>query len=814
MLKNFLTIAFRNIWRNKGFSLINILSLSIGISASLVIYLLVQHHFSFDKFHKDGDRIYRVVSKFTFSGEAFYNSGISYPAGNAVRNEVTGLSGVAGFTLMNAGAKVSASVESGQKHTVRGQKNIVFADKNYFDLFEYTWLSGTPENSLDEPYKVVLSETKAKAYFPTLPYEQILGRELIFNDTLRTTVTGIVRDINQNTDFTFTTFISKSTYDKTLVKPEELNDWDGANSDYQLLVKLAPGSTQEQIQKQLTALFLKHIKLKPGETKDVPLLLQPLDDIHFNSKYGTYFDNPLGSKSTLNGLLAVAVFLLSLACINFINLTTAKSLQRAKEIGVRKTMGGSKLQIILQFLNETFLLTLLATILSVALVPLVLKVLVDFIPAGINATIIQRPEIISFLLALSIGVSLLAGLYPAFILSRYNPVIVLKNQAVSANGKTGTARIRKFLIVLQFVIAQVFIMATLMVSHQIKFMLNKDLGFKKDAIIHFQTNFNDTVASRRSALKNKLHAIPEVAAVSLSNNPVAATGTWSSTMKYRQGKNEIETHVQLKMADTNYLKMYQLKLLAGRNVTQSDSITQLLINETYSQALGFKNPNDALGKFVEYEGRKVPVVGVIADFHQQSLHNAIKPLAIGSWPTNHRTFNIALNASSNSWENAIKKIEKVFKEVYPEDEFEYSFQDETIKNYYENERKVARLLSWSAGLAIFISCLGLLGLVIYIINQKAKEIGIRKVIGASVQQIVMLLSADFLKLIAIAFLIALPISWYAAHEWLQNFTYRINIPVTIFILTGILAMLLALITISFHALKAARANPIKSLRTE
>jgi predicted permease len=773
---------------------------------------LVQHHFSFDKFHKDGDRIYRVVSKFTFSGESFYNSGVSYPVGNAVRSEFTGLSDVAAFTVWDAGAKVSVTFAGGQEQKFRGQNNIIFADESYFNLFQYTWLAGSPETSLNEPSQAVLTETKAKAYFPQLSYEQIIGKELTLNDTIRTTVTGIVKDLTQNTDFTFNTFVSKSTHEKFIVKPADLNDWDGANSSYQLLIKLAPQSTPEQIQKQLASLYLKHHKPQPNESAAVPYLLQPLDDIHFNSKYGTYFDNPLGSKSSLNGLLAVAAFLLALACINFINLTTAKSLQRAKEIGVRKTMGGSKLQIILQFLNETFLLTLLATILSVALVPFVLKILADFIPAEVNTAVIQRPEIIIFLLILSIAVSLLAGLYPAFILSKYNPVVVLKNQAISTNGKTGSASIRKFLIVSQFVIAQVFIMATLMVSHQINYMLDKDLGFKKEAIIHFQTNFNDTVASHRSALKNKLLTIPEIASISLSNNPVAATGTWSSTMKYRQGKNEVETHVQLKMADTNYLKLYQLNLLAGKNVAPSDSITQFVINEAYSKALGFKNPNDALGKFVEYDGRKVPVVGVVADFHQQSLHNAIKPLAIGSWPTNHRTFNIALNTGSGSWQTAIKKVEKAFKEVYQEDEFEYSFQDETIKSYYENERKVSRLLNWSAGLAIFISCLGLLGLVIYIINQKTKEIGIRKVIGASVKQIVMLLSVDFLKLIAIAFLIAFPISWYASHKWLESFTYRINVPVAIFTLTGTLAMLLALITISYHAVKAAVANPVKSLR--
>jgi ABC-type antimicrobial peptide transport system permease subunit len=288
-------------------------------------------------------------------------------------------------------------------------------------------------------------------------------------------------------------------------------------------------------------------------------------------------------------------------------------------------------------------------------------------------------------------------------------------------------------------------------------------------------------------------------------------------MKYKEGKKEIETHVQIKMADTNYIKLYGLNLLAGNNIMPSDSINQFLVNETYAKALGFTRPEDAIGAFVEYDNRKVPIIGVVADFHQQSLHNAIKPLVIGSWPANERTFNIALheiNGEGNSWKVAIDKIEHAFKEVYPGDEFEYSFQDETIKNYYQNEQRVSHLLTWSTGLAIFISCLGLLGLVIYIVNQKTKEIGIRKVIGATVNQIVLLLSVDFFKLIAIAFFIALPIAWLSAHKWLENFSYRINVPMGMFFLSGLLAMLMALITISFHAIRAATANPVKSLRNE
>ncbi len=360
-------------------------------------------------------------------------------------------------------------------------------------------------------------------------------------------------------------------------------------------------------------------------------------------------------------------------------------------------------------------------------------------------------------------------------------------------------------------------MATILVSKQIGYTINKDLGFKKDAIIYFQTNFFDTVRNNKAVLMQKLRSIPEIAMVSLSNSSIASNGTWSSTMKYKDGKKETETNVQLKMGDTNYLKVYGLRLLAGRNLHQSDTAKELIINETYARILGFQDPQIAIGKYIEWDNKQQPVVGVVANFHQQSLHTPIKPIAIASWAQNQRTFNIALqpqNEGGTAWKSAIEKIRKAFTEVYPDDDFEFSFQDETIAKYYQSEKNISRLLIWSSGLTIFISCLGLLGLAIYVTNQRTKEIGIRKIVGATVLQLVTLLSRDFLKLIALAFVIATPITWWSANRWLENFAYRTNISWWVFALGGCLIILFAFAILIAKTYNAATANPVKSLRAE
>jgi hypothetical protein len=416
-----------------------------------------------------------------------------------------------------------------------------------------------------------------------------------------------------------------------------------------------------------------------------------------------------------------------------------------------------------------------------------------------------------------LAVTLLSGFYPALVLSDYKPVLVLKNLAYANTGKARNAWLRKSLTVAQFVIAQVFIMGTILVSDQIAYTMNKDLGMKKDAIIYIRTNYYDTVISHKYAFVEKLKAIPEVAMVSLATNPPSSGNTWSSTMKYKDGKKEIEADVQQKFGDSNYIKLYKLKILAGENISNTDSVTTFIINNTFARVLGFRDPAQAIGKTLEFNNQQIPIAGVVADFHQKSLREAVKPLVIGSWSSRQRMVNIALQPqykNAGTWKTGIAKIEKAWKEIYPREDFEYAFFDEDIAKFYTAEKNMSDLLKWATGLSVFISCLGLLGLVMFTTTQRTKEIGVRKVLGASVSQIVQMLSADFIFLVVIAFVIAAPLAYLGMHQWLQHFVYHTNISWWIFGVSGILMSVIALLTISIRTVQAAIANPVKSLRTE
>jgi ABC-type antimicrobial peptide transport system permease subunit len=734
--------------------------------------------------------------------------------GKALKNEATGIDIIAPLYEWQEADKVSIPDDVKKERIVfKKQEHAVFVDENYFTLIPYQWIAGSAKASLQKPYQVVLTESNAHLYFPRLKTADIVGKEIIFNDSIRTTVTGIIKDLDQNSDFNFKTFVSKGTQESHLMSPEDQNEWNNTNSASQLFVKLSAGTSPIQIQKQVMSIYSKYHKKDPTDHSTTSYALQSLSDMHFNTDYGIFDEGRIAHKPTLYGLLAVAAFLLLLGCINFINLTTAQASQRAKEIGIRKTMGSSRRQLIIQFLSETFLLTLCAAILSIIITPLLLKVFSDFIPEGLHYSL--QPGIIAFLFILIMLVSLLSGFYPALVLSSYKPILVLKNQTASNTGRN--IWMRKTLTVSQFVIAQVFIIGTILVSKQISYTLNKDMGFKKDAILYFKTNFNDTVPSHRFVLLEKLKSIPEIAMISLANDPPSNNSTWTTTIKYKDGKKELEADVQIKLADTNYIKLYQMKLLAGTNLPKSDTTISVVINETYANFLGFKNPNEAIGKNIEWSHKNIPIAGVIANFHQKSLHEPIKPLLLATRTKQQRCINIALqpqNADGTLWKSAITKIGKAWKELYPEDDFEYSFVDDTIKKYYTAEQNISKLLLWATGLAIFISCLGLLGLVTYITNQRTKEIGVRKVIGASITQIISLLSKDFLKLVLIAFLIAVPIAWWGTYKWLQNFAYKTDISIWIFILGGLIMFTMALIILCVRTFRAASANPVKSLRTE
>ncbi len=823
MLRNYFKIAFRTLSKNRAYTAINIVGLSIGICACVVIYLLVSFELSHDTFHADKERIYRVVSHIGIAGETYKNSGVAAPLPWAAKREMTGAEVVSAFhvkyidrVFVPLGNGKTKTIETGMGGWEPDKMGFIAADPQYFGVFKYGWLVGNPKQSLAEPFKVVLTESRAKVYFGDTPLDKIIGRTLRyadFGDTVTVSISGIVEDWKQNTDLHFTDFISLTTIQKTKWKDNaQFESWTSTNSSSQMFVKLAGNTTPRQVVAQLNAIKDKNIK-DPADRKGRRFLLQPLADIHYNADFGGDYVR-LAHLPTLYALMGVAGFLLLIAAINFINLATAQSARRAKEIGVRKVLGSSRAGLILQFMSEAFLIVFCAVLLSLLCVNPVLSAFKDFIPTGVEFHLL-RPEILLFTLAITVAATFLSGFYPALVLSSYLPVLSLKGQT-NAKGSQ-KAYLRKTLIVFQFSISTAFIMATIIVGTQINFMLGKNMGFKKDEIVHFETNWQDK-SNRKRVLLNELRQLPEVEMASLSYSTPARQGYSTTTLTFNNGKKKLEVTAHQKSGDAEFVKLYGIKIVAGRNISDSDTIREFLINETFARQLGFKNPAQAIGQFLSMnENVKLPIVGVVADFHVQSLHTAIQPVFIASQNKYSTTISIRLRTKGRQvgdFKGAMAKVEGKWKKLFPGEKFQYAFFDATIAKFYENERKIARIVNTATFLAIFIACLGLFGLVTFTAEQRTKETGIRKILGASVSQIVALLSKDFLVLVLIAFVIAVPIAWYGMNRWLQDFAYRIEISWWVFALSGVVAVFIALLTVSFQAVKAALANPVKSLRSE
>ncbi|WP_091150850.1 FtsX-like permease family protein [Mucilaginibacter pineti] len=815
MFRNFLKIAFRNFRSNKLSTLINVVSLSVGTTAALVIYLIIHFDFSFDRFHKDRDRIYRVVTTFSSAGQQSYNAGLPGAAIELTKDQLSQINASARlFTLYQP----HVTIPTGQTATdLKAQDNVILTDGGYFRLFTYHWLAGNAGQALSRPNQVVLTALQAKKYFPSLKYGDMLGRTVQY-DSLRTTVSGVVADITGNTDLTFHDFISFPTVAVTpALKAQVLvNAFQSITPEQQFFVRLPEGSSAEKVSLQLNQLYKSHYPPAAGQNSQQSFYFQPLNDLHFNANYGTYGNGRTANKTTLYELGAIALFLLLMGCINFINLSTAASVKRAKEIGIRKTMGSRRSQLIAQFIIETFFLTLITVILSAALTPLLLQAFANFIPAGINASLLLQPGVLLFLLLLAIIVALAAGFYPAMILSAFNPVSVLRSQ-VQSGGQTRSTTLRKSLTVAQFVIAQFFIMATLLVSKQIYYALHKDLGFKKEAILIVNSPWKDRQNSKVKLFLDKLSAMPQVEQVSAGRDAPMSNDPHSASATYRDGKNEIRVDkIGEKFGDQNYIKVYHIPLLAGRNLQPQDTVNTVLINQNLARSLGFKDPDEAIGKSLAgFLGKpQTQIVGVVADFHQESIHAPIIPLVILT-STNlyfNGTFHIALKPGN--WQSAISQIQAAYKDVYPGEDFSFQFFDESIAQLYTSEQNTAKLLNWATGFTILISCLGLLGLTIYTANQRQKEIGIRKVMGASVAQMVVLLSSELSWLIVLAFVIATPLAWLAMQQWMQSFADRTSLSWWVFIGSGAGMFLLAILTSATQTVKAALTNPVKSIRNQ
>ncbi|HEV2479946.1 MAG TPA: ABC transporter permease [Puia sp.] len=835
MIRNYWLVAIRKLLRHKIHSVINILGLTIGIASCLIIFLLTRYELSTDSFQKDKDRIYRVVA---LRGSALEDPRkIGYLPSSVppiLQTELTGCEAVAGFYLFNTQVTIPGqgnressepheNQESHESSALRAPRHfdapeqgatpdIVIAMPDYFKIFHYQWLAGSPATSLNEPYRVVLTSNQLRRYFGNITPAAAIGRQVIYRDSLPVYVSGIVKSWDHpNTDFAFNDFISFATAEHTFLKDylsiAQLGNWGGIVQGF---VKLAPRTKPAQVERQFPAFVKKY--LDPGPGSIIQLHLQPLRDIHFNADYL----DMLGHKAhlpTLYGLMAIAVFILLLAAINFINLSTAQSLQRTKEIGIRKVLGSRRKDIAVQFLGETFLTTLLATSLSVLITPMILTLLHNYLPHGVTLTL--TPVNIAFLIGITVITGLLAGSYPAKVISALLPVLSLKGQAT--RGLQPNRYLNRALIVFQFTISLAFIMCTVIVTRQLHYVLNTDLGFDKDAIVTFRTHGNYP-AQDREVLAQKLRALPGIAMVTRHAETPEATRHGGTDIEYK-GAEDRQSMASFETCDTNYLRLFGIPLVAGRDIFPNDSVHEFLINETCAKQLGFKRPGDALGQKVltGMNGWQGPVVGVVRDFHSQSLHEAITPFFMIDNPRGERTISIKLARTARTPEAVaaiLRQVAALWKATFPNEKFAYSFLDESIANLYEQEQKISDLLRLAMGIAIFISCMGLLGLASFAAGQRSKEISIRKVLGASITSIVTLLTGSFLWPVALAIVIATPVAWYFMQRWLQGFAYRTTVPWWLFVCCGLAAIAIAFLTVSFQAVRTATANPVDKLRAE
>jgi putative ABC transport system permease protein len=813
MFKNYFKTAWRSIFRNKTYTAVNVLGLSLGICACIAIYTITSYELSFDRFHPGSERIYRVMGDVTEStGDKLHFAKVPFAVLNTARNSVSGMERIAGIIPYNAKINIpDANKPAAQfESKISGTNFIttVIAEPQYFDIFKYDWLAGNASTALEAPYRVVLTEGKAREYFGSGPLDLMIGRQVIYDDSLKVNLSGIIKDWDKNSDLAFTDFISVASLQSSFIKNNiSQNSWTQGDMTTWTFAKLGAPTTATLINKQMAEL----VKTHADPHVKLSLWLEPLSAIHFN---GNVIENPIRTAHlpTLYSLMGIALFILILGIINFINLSTAQSIQRAKEVGVRKVLGSNRSSLIFQFLTEAFLMVLFSVLLAAVLVRPALIGFSSFIPNGVSFRLFETSTI-SFLIFVTISTTLFAGLFPAKVLSSYPPAISLKGSATERGSEKWL--FRKSLIVFQFAVSLVFIIGSIVIERQLSYTREKDLGFNSDAIIILETSGNDSL-SKIGVLAQKIRELPGVNKVALQWLSPMTENSRGMNLKFKADdlKDFRVTQVD---GNEDYIPLYQIKLLVGRNLSKSDSVKEFVINEKLSELMGNKSLVDAIGKTLYWNDKPYPVVGVAADFHTKSMHDPITPLCIINRPDRESSLAIKL-ASKGSGTGMIKstlsQIEKAWKQIYPSKDFNYRFYDQSLALLYKKDQQTATLVNTSMAISVFISCMGLFGLALFTVKKRAKEISIRKILGAGISHIAMMLSWDFIVLIIIALFIASPIAWYFMNQWLQGFAYRIHMSGWVFILAGLTAIIIALLTISYQSIKAAIANPLKSLRTE
>ncbi|WP_370089915.1 FtsX-like permease family protein [Ekhidna sp.] len=807
-LRHNLVIAWRNLRKNKTTAVINVLGLAIGVGAFLAILSIVKFELSFNTEIPEGEKIHRVYTSYTGSFTST-NKGVSVPIGPHVKETVLGLDEVAYFHTF--WAQVDVPEADGDKKEFEGQGGFIVATPSYFKVInQYQWLAGSPEEALNEPFRVVLTTDQALKYFGSEDWQEMMGRELIYRDSLNLFVSGIVQQPAYNTDFEFTDFISHATIDKSWLKERfGSDDWGSTNSSSQLWVKRNEHTSKADLILQMEELDA-HVA---EQTKDADWVqsykLQDLADLHFSPELGI-FD---GGRSTahlptLTILSVVAIAILLIAIFNFVNLETAQSTSKSKEVGVRKVLGSPRRQLVGRFLTESILISFFAVVLAIPIAHYGFIYFNEFLPEGV-ALDYGNPLFWLVLVVLILVVGVIAGIYPSWVISSFRPVRALRSGSTSNN--PGGSFIRKTLILFQFLFSQLLIVGTLAIAWQISFMLDKDLGFKEEGVIYFYTPYYESM-QKQDLILNELNKMPEVKEYSLQNTPPVQNGYSTSTVKYQSPQGEVVTSAHLKSGDTTYLRFYDIDLLAGQNLLPNDTLPHLLINETFMRDLGFDDPQVAVGTTFEFREKPYTIRGVVEDFHFRSLHHPIEPMMY-YYQEDSRCIALKLTID-DQLKPTIDRLTDKWSEVYPDNALKVYFMDETIEQFYKTEKRTSKLASTATGIAILISCLGLFGLISFTIVQKSKELGIRKVLGASLLQIGGILSKEFVLLILAAFVISTPISYYFISKWMEDFAYQTEISWWVYVLGGIMSVLIALASIGAKVWKASGANPIDSLRYE
>lgn len=806
MLKNYITIAFRNVLKHKGYAFINVAGLAVGLACCLLIALYIQEELRFDTFHEKADRIVRIGSDIKQPGndEFGHVPTNGWPVGVRLAEDFAEVEEV---VYMRSNWQPSLKIKDDYFYP-----QVRTATANFFDVFTFPLIAGSPETALEAPRSVVITESEAQKYFNTT---NVLGEILVFNDSLNYTITGVAADPPRHSHLQFRMLVSFSTFYPDMNLLADNNRWfDLMMMNYALL---RPGTDVATFDERIEGLVMRYFGDWASERGyDMHLTAEPLADLYLRSDRANW----LGPRSDMNYVLflsAIALFVLVIAGINFINLATARSMERAKEVGVRKAVGSDRGSLIRQFLTESVVTSTLALALGLALVALVLPLFNTLVDKAFVFSDLLTVPFVAAALLLTVGVGLLAGLYPALVLSGYRPTEILKGALKTS--RRGV-RLRQSLVVFQFGLSCALIVGTLVVFQQLHYMQKQDLGFDDEQVVVVNTARapSDLRSNQLETIKTLMGNHPAVTNVSASWATPGTNG-WRSQMAYPEGRSLDEgLTVEYIPVDHDYVPTYGIPVVAGRNFSESfetDATDGLLVNETAVQDMGWETPENAIGKTIDSPSGypRGTVVGVVRDFHQHGLQEAVGPIVLSLRPSQrHYLFSLRFNTTRAS--EVVSHIEQVWNQLFEGYPYTYYFVDEAFARQYREEEQLTRIFGTFAFLAIFIACLGLFGLAAFMTTQRTKEIGVRKVMGATVPRIVLLLSKEFAKLVALAFVLTCPIAWYFMDGWLADFAHRMALGVDVFLLAGGLLFLIAIATVSYQSIRAAVANPIDALRYE